>query len=382
MKVSIKSILANYYENIINYLEKIFNSDKWIIYGVLISTFVSLFFAFPSYDSIDPTYRRLSHFIEQCNGIEQYWISHPISNINYRITVPIIIDFFNASYVEAFIFQFICGMLLFFLSIKLIYGFTGDRISAILFSLALSLSIPGIISFCELRGIFDGVAVFFIVLALYLNNPILISSSIFLGCFTDERAFFASGFLLAYGLIKDIENNNLIKRLMNKYNSSVIIGMALYLITRYIITTKYGLKMQDVHDLGLVGWKFLDQINNIPIAIWTALEGLWLLPVTCIILTFNNKNWDFNIFYVGTLIFFFIMGNSVVDTTRSLIYLFPSTIVAMKIISNKFSKRDIRHLLMICLLICFIWPAYGVGGKSSIWWQYPLPMQILRWVFL
>ena len=140
--------------------------------------------------------------------------------------------------------------------------------------------------------------------------------------------------------------------------------------------------MQDVDDLSLVGWKFLDQINNIPIAIWTALEGLWLLPITCIILTFNNKNWDFNIFYVGTLIFFIIMGNSVVDTTRSLIYLFPSTIVAMKIISNKFSKRDIRYLLMICLLICFIWPAYGVGGKSSIWWQYPLPMQILRWVFL
>ncbi|MBI87315.1 MAG: hypothetical protein CMG63_04460 [Candidatus Marinimicrobia bacterium] len=382
MKVSIKSILTNYSESIINYLDNIFSGDKWIIYGVLLSTFVSLFFAFPSYDSIDPSYRRLSHFIEQYNNIEQYWISHPISNINYRITVPIIVDLFNASYVEAFIFQFICGMLLFFFSIRLIHGFTGDRISAILFSLALSLSIPGIMSFCELRGIFDGVAIFFIVLALYLNKPILISSSIFLGSFTDERAFFASGFLLAYGLIKENENNNLIKRLMNKYNSSVIIGMAIYLITRYIITTKYGLKMQDVHDLGLVGWKFLDQINNIPIAIWTALEGLWLLPITCIILTFNNKSWDFNIFYVGTLIFFIIMGNSVVDTTRSLIYLFPSTIVAMKIISNKFSKRDIRYLLMICLLICFIWPAYGVGGKSSIWWQYPLPMQILRWVFL
>tara|TARA_B100002051_G_scaffold134631_1_gene127896 strand:- start:717 stop:1751 length:1035 start_codon:yes stop_codon:yes gene_type:complete len=343
---------------------------------------VSLFFAFPSYDSIDPTYRRLSHFIEQCNSVHEYWLAHPISNINYRITVPIIINILNASYVEAFLIQYICGVLLFLISIKLIYKFTNDKISALLFSLALALSYPGITSFCELRGIFDGVAIFLVVLTLYLNNPILIISTIVLGSFTDERAFFASGFLLAYGIVAERGYYVVKNRKINKYNLFVILGLITYLVIRYIITIKYGLTMQDQHDLGVVGWKLLDQINNIPIAIWTGLEGLWILPLVCIIYTFEKKNLNFNLFYIGTLIFLIILGNSIVDTTRGLIYIFPSTLVAMRVISKTLPKQEIRYILMVCFMICLIWPAYGVGGKSSIWWNYPFPMQILRWIFL
>ena len=45
-------------------------------------------------------------------------------------------------------------------------------------------------------------------------------------------------------------------------------------------------------------------------------------------------------------------------------------------------SNEIRNILILCFIISFVFPSYWVGGKSSIWWQYPMPIQIIRWFFI
>jgi len=34
--------------------------------------------------------------------------------------------------------------------------------------------------------------------------------------------------------------------------------------------------------------------------------------------------------------------------------------------------------VFLSTLISVLWPMYYVGGKSTIWWVYPLPLQLIR----
>lgn len=40
--------------------------------------------------------------------------------------------------------------------------------------------------------------------------------------------------------------------------------------------------------------------------------------------------------------------------------------------------RVVHRVALVCLALSAVWPIYYVGGKHSIWWSYPLPVQVIR----
>lgn len=380
MKFSIYNYITNLNSRIINLVEKIALKKNWLIDTMFYCSITSLFFAFPSFEAWDNP-SRLHNFLLQCESITGFWRENKISNTNFRLTVPLFIGFLGGGHFLSILLRYAVGILLFGFCTKIIYNFTKDRVSAILFSFTLALTNPGVTSFCEFRGIFDGVAIFLIILSLYFRNYYLIIFVLLLAFFSDERTLVSAGFLFTYGVLNIKGESDLIRSAFHKINFPVFIALITYLLIRYQITNSYGLGLSEVNQLQY-GWKLLNQINNIPIAAWSGLEGFWIIIVLKIILLFNYKKYFPALIFIFSIIFLIILGNSVNDTTRSMLYLFPAVIVSMKEISKYISKNELRSLLLFCLFISFIFPSYMVGGKSTIWWQYPMPIQIIRWFFV
>jgi len=366
---------------VINYLEKLTLKNNWIFSIMFFCTLISLFFAFPSYDSIDPNVGRLKLFLIQSNSITEFWKNYNYTNLSYRITVPIFLNIIGGGFISSLIIRHIIGIALFGLCSKIIFNFTRDRVSAVLFSLILALSVPGFTSFCEYRGNFDGIALFFIVLSFYYKNPFIVICCLIFGFFTDERTLFSVGFLLVYGILSSQYKNNYYKRYLNPNNISILAALFIYVFFRFWIYLEYQINVEEVLQMSN-GWILLGQINNIPLALWTGLEGFWIIVFICFYFLIQKKDYISALIYTATVLALSVAGNSVTDSTRSIMYMFPATIVGMKVISDNVSKNEIRNILLIALFFSFIWPSYGVGGKSSIWWQYPLPLQMLRWYFL
>ena len=364
----------------VKYLEKLTLENHWLFTTTFICTLISLFFAFPSYDAIDPSVGRLKLFLIQCNSITDFWQNYNYTNLSYRITVPLFLNITGGGLISSIIIRHIVGVIFFGLCSLIIFKVTKDRVSALLFSLSLALSVPGFTSFCEYRGNFDGIALFFIILAFHFRNPFILIGCLTLGFFTDERTLFSIGFLIVYGIMISRYNFNNKKRYINLYNLSILVSLLFYILFRLWIYLEYHINIQEILQMNN-GWILLGQINNIPLALWTGLEGFWLVIFISLYILIKNKDYVPALIYIFTIIALAIAGNSVTDSTRSIMYLFPATIVGVKIISDNTNKNEVRNILLFALLFSFIWPSYGVGGKSSIWWQYPLPLQMLRWYF-
>ena len=373
------SVLKNY---IINNIENITKKKNWLLYTMFYCSLISLFFAFPSFERWDESSGRLSSFLLQCEGITEFWKENKISNINYRLTVPIFVGFIGGGHITSIVVRYLIGILLFGLCSKIIYSYTLDRTSAFLFSIILALTNPGVTSFCEYRGIFDGIAIFLIILPLYIKNNYLITFISLLAFFTDERTLICAGFLFTYGMLSVRKEFDLKYKIFNNYNLPVMIAIILYIFIRYQINVTYGLELAEYSQYDKGGWKLLNQINNVPAAIWTGLEGFWIIVALNLILLYRHKNFVPGLIFLITIISLTILGNSVVDTSRSMLYLFPAVIISMEQISKNTQNNEIRNILILCFIISFVFPSYWVGGKSSIWWQYPMPIQIIRWFFI
>lgn len=60
----------------------------------------------------------------------------------------------------------------------------------------------------------------------------------------------------------------------------------------------------------------------------------------------------------------------------------PALFLSVRVLHQTSSVDGIRTLTLVASLVSLAWPIYYAGGKSTIWWCYPLPLQVLRWLLL
>ena len=123
----------------------------------------------------------------------------------------------------------------------------------------------------------------------------------------------------------------------------------------------------------------LNDVDFIGMAIWTSLEGYWLLILPTLLILWKNK--EFTPFLLlSSLIFILTLGAlSVFDKTRSGSYLFPSIFISIYILNNIFSKNDLQKILFICATVCFLFPAYYIISDVSPYtlWYKPIFVRVL-----
>lgn len=358
-------------------IDAITKGKYWLWKSAFALSAIALFFAFPSYGDILPeTWQPLfAQAIHPFSG-GQYGDGSHEGKLAFRLVVPLMVHFTHAGIKGVLFMLGIIGILNFYMVVRLAGNILGNRRHAFITGLCTAFIYFGKCSFTELRGtMYDGIAIFFLLCALNARQYILTGLCILLAAWCDERALIASALVWLFYYVQ-YDHKSFVARLFTGSSISIYVAWAAYFFIRYVLAHQYGLRTAT----GGVGISvLLDQINNIPIGIWSALEGLWIPVLFSVVLMYRNKKRIEMLAFIVICAIILLAGVSVVDITRSVVYVLPAIFVALFII-NRYKPGLTGKLLVYAVILCFAYPAYYTGGKSSIWWNYPLPLQLLRFI--
>ena len=153
-----------------------------------------------------------------------------------------------------------------------------------------------------------------------------------------------------------------------------MIALFVYIGIRFFLQQHYGIQTWSESRGEFL---LFDQINNSISGIWSGLEAGWLLIDLALITMIIKKHWLALSVFVVVIAVQIVAALSVVDITRSMGYLLPSILVAILILVKE-KEVNLKTYVMAACFVSLIALNYGVGGKSSIWLFYPLPVLILR----
>jgi hypothetical protein len=267
--------------------------------------------------------------------------------------------------------EILFGIATVYLFIKAVLVITKNKVMTVILTLAFSSTSICKNPFNDIVGFFDGIALFFLIIPFVFSNPIAIFCSIFTAAWIDERSLIASSLIFIWILI----SKN--KHLKTIQISALFAAWIVYLLTRFFLIYHFHL----ITHTGAVGLgMLLNQLNNAPLGIWTGLEGFWMIVIlSFIVLLKQNKKIIACLFMAGIVLIVFV-ALSVSDITRSMIYLFPSIFIALSIIKEVESDKNLIYIATFVLLLCMLFPQLIVGGYNTVNWQYPLPLQMLRYL--
>ncbi len=356
------------------------STKYWVLIIVLVTLFISLFCSFPSYQSFDQILKenRPAEVSQQISNLAAYWNSNSGRNTAFRITVPIISVLLGLDIRGAYGLQFLSGILLFYFIARIAERESRSRVLALLITLSVGGIYAGITSFWEFRAKYDGIALLFLLIALWSDSPWIITPSLVLAAFTDERAILASSFVFLWWLAKKYDTEkSLVNSAFNRPTVSVIIALVITLAFRLVITNLYHVTTYVQANQEFL---LLNQINMIPMGLWTGLEAGWAIVLLALLALIRKKQY----LILGLFTFFILLQSivalSIIDITRSMAYLLPAYLLAFRIVIPEI-KNDLRLATLYVAILNLFFVNYVAGGKSSIWWIYPFPIQMIRWIF-
>jgi len=361
-----------------NRISQILASKHWLIKVTLFALLLSLFFASPDVtsDPSDILTKRATAVAAQIEDLQHFWETSEPTNAMFRITVPLIASVLGIGLKGTLILQFLTGILIFLLVGSLVERETGNRLIAFYATLLVALIYPGTAAFLESRYYFDSFAYLFLLAALWFRSPVSIGLMVLLAGFTDERALIASGFVFLWWTIKEGGDYYRFKSFFNKRSLAVVVALFVYIGIRLFLQRHYGI---ETWSEARSEFLLFDQINNSVSGMWSGLEAGWLLIALAIIAMTIKKRWLVLTVFVTVIAVQIVAALAVVDITRSMGYLLPSILVAILILFKE-QEVNLKNYVMVACFVSLIALNYGVGGKSSIWLFYPLPIQLLRFV--
>jgi hypothetical protein len=273
--------------------------------------------------------------------------------------------------------QVAAGVALFFLVALLAERITASRPVAVVLALMIGSTWAGMTAFVELRGVFDAVAILLLVSCLYARNPLLVMLFILLAGWDDERALLAAPLVVVFLLLqREAGSPGLIVRaFFSPRLLGLYAGLGIHAVTRLAYARAFGIPIRyDGNGLGILA----SQVNMIPMGIWTAFEGGWLLVGGALIVLMKEKRRVELVLFILALGFLLAIAMCTVDVSRSTAYCLPAVFVALTVLSRSETPEGLWRLAITSSVLAVLWPPYYAGGKSTIWWEYPLPFQVIR----
>lgn len=325
----------------------------------------SLFFSYPQIQFFDAHSHSWETTKLKSNDITNSLTSADPSSNNakkvFRLTVPLIMKWLHLSPLGIIILQCFLGFFIFVYSYKISLSILGDVVSATFITASIAFLYFGRVAFFDInRTWFDTFAYFFLLMAIYsqtITGIILFST---LAAWTDERAFIALGIVfLFHHLKKKSYQKTRFKDVIsiNKEGLAVILSISLYLIVRMVLTLKYNMHTPSDESNFTVLSKTL---IFIPVAMWTFLEGFWLVYLFSLAHTVMNKKYFIFVLFLLPLAIFTLISGCVLDMTRSGTYLLPVIFVILDYMRYCMDKNRLRKFLFYCFCISFLFPALFV----------------------
>jgi hypothetical protein len=369
-------------------IAKLLSGPYWTWKALCAILAISLFRAFPNYDALGTL------FFETKWRDAQVKFDHPLidtsrifpagsheSNLTFRLTVPILARVFHLHEAGLLIFFGLVGVMLLYLVLKVAFTLSASKRVAFLVCLTTACTWPGAAAFQELRGgYYDALALCLLVSACATPSSLLAAIFLFLAAWTDERALIASMFvfLLYAGRFSAHGDTAGIRRFLVGKPAAVVVAAAAYVGTRAYLTSTHSY----LHAASGIGLSILSQqINVIPLAIWTGLGGSWILVCVGLLALFLEKRYLAAVGFSAALVGVIVASLAVADVTRSMAYCLPAVFVGLAALSSSEGINQLEQLAAIGAAISVLVPTYYLEGNAGLWWLYPLPMQMARWLW-
>ncbi len=369
--------ISTIYENIIGRIEKFTDTDNWKIKSVVCLTFLSVLLASPQFSGYEKTFSEIKGW-QAFNQQKQ----HPLTPLHFsegsnaakrtfRLTVPVISKFFHLNNYTVIVFEWILNVVFLFFALLLFEKITRDKVIALLGLVGLTFIYNGHSGFTDNNAWFDVFAYLFFVLAMFYTNAILIFIFIFFAAWTDERAILGSILIFLWWKFNETKVSgfsfsSLLK--IEKKSAVVILALLFYSIGRFLLM-KYGSLSIPFKEVGVD--VLLSATGAMGLGLWSALEGFWLLIIVCMIFLFTQKKYWTAFSLIGMMAVIMLAAFSVHDITKSAGYIFPVIFIAVSILAEKISQVDLRKILLLCALVCFLFPSYYYASHDhiAVWYK-------------
>ena len=366
-------------------LDALVTGPRWKSRALLFILAVTLFRAFPSYDALSWTYVKatwhnvqplLDHPLANPAKLPGSAVDPRLGNLTFRPTVLVLAHILHIGEAGLLILFGLAGILLLWEVLAITYAVTASRRTAVFLCLGAACIWPGEAAFHDLRGgYFDAAGLCLLLLALSRSSMLMIASCVFLAAWTDERALIASFFVYLFFVARSL-HAGIRKGILGK-PGAVIAAWVIYFVTRAYYTMTHSLTVTS----GGVGLStFFQQANVFPLGIWTGLGGLWLIVFCGICAVLVQKRYLLAASFCCVLSVLMLSALAITDVTRTVGYCFPAVFVAISLLAESAPMKQVEKLAMIAGLISLLVPTYYVQGSTGLWWLYPLPVHVIRWL--
>lgn len=271
--------------------------------------------------------------------------------------------------IPALIFQFFT-LIFFYIALTLSFiKIFRDKAKVLLYSIPICLVVSGHVYCSDYRGIFDTLALTFLITSLLFKDKPYVILFLLLAYFTDERAIIASPALILIALLESNKYHNLKSMLTVAFKSTnkfVLISWIFYLGIRYGLSYQYGLETR-------IGTKFIffDQINHTLYTFYIGLEGFIIPLIFILVYLIKKQAYTFSLLIVASYAIICIVAQSVHDISRSMSYTILFIIFTLVTFDNLISKKKVYPIILIVIIICAVYDDY-----------YPLLAQVYRMIYI
>jgi hypothetical protein len=379
-------------ESVRVFYDRVIRIAEWIVAGrfatakiALVSLAVGLFFSFPNHYGLSDKEAGQSWVgvLEKCEDpfldmTTRYDPSVHESKLNFRLTVPIVAKLLGLGRRGILALHAISDVLLLWVCASLFARITSDRVSALFMTVGVASTWAGITGIVEFRGMFDVEALLFLACAALARGPAFSGLFSFLAAWTDERGLIASSMVYLYHVYQRYDTDgDRLSAFFTPAAMGVVISWFAYFATRYALARTYHITTP-IDGTGVR--TLIDQVNNLPMGTWTALEGGWLLVLASAFVLVKRRHFLFLTAFAGSLSIIIVVSMSVFDITRSMAYALPAIFIALEVLQNVETARELRTLCIIASTVSLVWPNYYAEYRSSIFWYTPFPLRVLKWL--
>lgn len=364
-------------------LERFARTRYWAAATIALILLVGLLFqAFPTvYSLTNPSDTYAAVFQKADDLTRDLTLDYPpesnMAKQNFRLVMPLLAAVFRFSAVGLYGVQVAFGIGILYLTLRLTERLTQDRVTAILLTIIAATIYAGANSYLETNGRFDAPSIFFLLLALYVRNPLIIAGAVFLAGWNDERGVVAATLVFAFHFTLASDQKpggslaSLVRTALSPQPLAVIAGGLLYLVSRLALATATNMGTAPVNMLD----HFIANKNWWSFGAWTALEGGWLLLAIAVCLLVRQKHVLPLLMLLGALGAVLFVAFSVVDISRSTAYALPAMFLAVYIIYRQEGLRSVRALAFAAAVIATLWPMYYL--ENGAFWIRPLVLRVI-----
>jgi|GEM_PF-1395889 len=282
------------------------------------------------------------------------------SNVTFRLTVPLIARVLHLNVVTLYLLHVLAGLVFLWFFIGQVNKLLKDRVLTFYFMTGLMGTYLGANFYFNYMGHADAFAFLFMLLIICTRQPLLVLGYSQAAFWCDERAVLNLTYVFAWYILPLIRQEskgkafhiNQIFMPLKQVSLPIItltVSVIGYVIVRQWLGFRYGLHIS--HGYEFTHNVLLENLTIVGGRMANGFEGLWLIMVAALSMSFVGKDWWAVILFGGSLLLTMASSMLVIDITRSLSFGFIGLFLALRILQERIPKHQIRQLLIISMVI-------------------------------